>query len=199
MDAANIRSKPNRRRPTSVEPGLFTVHRPELLVNGSDGEFRTLIHRLMAVSRCINAVRDGFGALVGITGVQYEIMMWVSRLQGDDGVTVGEVSSAMRQSGAFTTIETGKLVDRGLLEKSADLHDRRRVRLRVTEAGREVLRSLTSYQRQVNDTLFASLKSKELGELNGTLRDFLPCADHAANLMEFILKQERRPAETQIQ
>ncbi|HLW70482.1 MAG TPA: MarR family transcriptional regulator [Candidatus Binataceae bacterium] len=167
----------------------MTVSRPELLVNGSDAEFRTLIHRLMSFSRCINAIRDGFGSLAGISGVQYEILMWVGRLQGADGITVGEVSTAMRQSGAFTTIETGKLVEKGLLEKSADLKDRRRVRLRITDAGRDLLSSLVVYQRRVNDTLFGSIKADELGELSGTLRELLPCADQAANLMQFILKQ----------
>jgi DNA-binding MarR family transcriptional regulator len=175
----------------------MTVTRPELLVNGSDAEFRTLVHRLMSFSRYINAIRDGFGSLVGISGVQFEIMMWVGRLQGADGITVGEVSTAMRQSGAFTTIETSKLVDKGLLEKSADLTDRRRVRLRITEAGSELVRSLATYQRRINDTLFASIKFDELRELNGTLRELLPCADHATNLLEFLLKQGPADAEHQ--
>ena len=188
--AASERSSRIRRRPAPApEAPLMTVTRPELLVNGSDAEFRTLIHRLMSFSRCINAIRDGFGSLAGISGVQYEILMWVGRLQGADGITVGEVSSAMRQSGAFTTIETSKLVEKGLLEKSTDLKDRRRVRLRITDIGRERLRSLAAHQQRVNDTLFGSIKADELGELSGTLRELLPCADQAANLMEFILKQ----------
>jgi DNA-binding MarR family transcriptional regulator len=199
---APARSRHNHRRPApspapATDATLMTVTRPELLVNGSDAEFRTLVHRLMSFSRYINAIRDGFGSFVGISGVQYEIMMWVERLQGADGITVGEVSTAMRQSGAFTTIETSKLVDKGLLEKSADLTDRRRVRLRITEAGSELVRSLATYQRRINDTLFASIKFDELGELNGTLRELLPCADHATNLLEFLLKQGPADAEHQ--
>jgi DNA-binding MarR family transcriptional regulator len=148
----------------------------------------------MSFSRCISTIRDGFGALGGISGVQYEILMWVSRLQGAEGVTVGDVSTAMRQSGAFTTIETGKLVERGFLEKSPDRKDRRRVRLRLTPEGRTVLTSLTRFQRQINDTLFASIKPTELVTLSGILRDLLPCADQAVNLMEFVLKNEQHLA-----
>src|SRR5271168_975128 len=99
--AASERSSRNHRTPAPAqEAALMTVTRPELLVNGSDAEFRTLIHRLMSFSRCINAIRDGFGSLAGVSGVQYEILMWVGRLQGAEGITVGEVSTAMRQSGA---------------------------------------------------------------------------------------------------
>lgn len=189
-DARSDRNPP--RSAPAGEAQLLTVTRPELLVEGSDAEFRTLVHRLMLLSRYVNGVRDGFAALAGISGVQYEIMMWVSRLQGSDGITVGEVSGAMRQSGAFTTIETGKLVEKGLLEKSVDLKDRRRVRLRITEKWAKALRSLRSHQCQINDTFFASIKPHELGELSGALRDLLPCADRAANLMEFMLKERQQ-------
>jgi DNA-binding MarR family transcriptional regulator len=190
-----VRSHPKsangRVAPANAE--LSTVTRPELLVDGSDAEFRTLIHRSMSFARWISMVRDGFGALIGISGVQYEIMILVSRLQGDEGITVGELSSAIRLSGAFTTIEAGKLVDKGLLEKSADLRDRRRVRLRLTSGGRKLLLSLAPYQRQVNDTAFANLKATELKELSGILGDLLPGMDRAVNLINFILKQESVP------
>jgi len=173
----------------SIDMLLPTVTRPELLVNGSDSDFRTLIHRLMSFARCISSIRDGFGALGGISGVQYEILMRVSRLAGEEGVTVGDLSAVMRQSGAFTTIETGKLVEKGLLEKSPDLRDRRKVRLRLTEEGRKTLSSLTLVQQQINDTLFASIKPNELQTLSGIVRDLLPCADQASNLIEFMIKR----------
>ena len=192
---ARSQTKSAERRGASANLELLTVTRPELLVDGSDAEFRTLIHRSMSFARWISMVRDGFGALIGISGVQYEIMILVSRLQGSDGITVGDLSTAIRLSGAFTTIETGKLVDKGLLEKSADPRDRRRVRLRVTGAGRKLLLSLTPYQRQVNDMAFANLKPAELQGLSGLLGELLPGMDRAVNLINFILKQESGPAD----
>ena len=113
---ARLHPKSSAGRVAPANPELLTVTRPELLVDGSDAEFRTLIHRSMSFSRWISTVRDGFGALIGISGVQYEMMILVSRLQGNEGITVGDLSSAIRLSGAFTTIEAGKLVDKGLLE-----------------------------------------------------------------------------------
>src|SRR5271169_6844536 len=139
---ARSQTKSSERRVASANSELLTVTRSALLVDGSDAEFRTLIHRSMSFSRWVSTIRDGFGALIGISGVQYEIMILVSRLQGTEGITVGDLSTALHLSGAFTTIEAGKLVDRGLLEKSTDLRDRRRVRLRVKSEGRKVLLSL---------------------------------------------------------
>ena len=55
----------------------------------------------------------------------------------------------MLQSGACTTIEIGKLVERGLLEKSADQKDRRRVRVRLTENVRKALAGVAPQQRQL--------------------------------------------------
>lgn len=182
------------RKLAPVEPALMTVSRPELLVNGSDVEFRTLVHQLLSLTRCIEAVRDGFGALAGTSGVQYEIMMWVSRLQGADGVTVGDISLAMRQSSAFTTIETGKLVEKGLLEKTPDLKDRRRVRLTSTEKWRQAMRQLAPFQQRINDTMFACLTSDKFAEVSQILRELLADADRAAHLMEFILRQEQGPS-----
>ncbi len=186
----------SRERPVaSANPELLTVTRAELLVDGSDAEFRTFIHRSMSFSRWISTVRDGFGALIGLSGVQYEIMILVSRLQGTQGITVGDLSNALHLSGAFTTIETGKLVDRGLLEKLPDARDRRRVRLRVTSEGRKLLLSLTPYQRQGNDTAFADLKAPEFQELSGLLGKLLPGLDRAASLINFILKQQGGPVD----
>jgi MarR family transcriptional regulator, organic hydroperoxide resistance regulator len=197
--AVRLHPKSSAGRVAPANPELLTVTRPELLVDGSDAEFRTLIHLSMSFSRWISTVRDGFGALIGISGVQYEIMILVSRLQGNEGITVGDLSSAIRLSGAFTTIETGKLVDKGLLEKSADLRDRRRVRLRLTSGGRKVLLSLAPYQRQINDVAFANLKATELQELSGLLGELLPGMDRAVNLINFILKQEGGPLDVNIQ
>ena len=191
---ANGRAERMERRLTPVEPALLTVSRRELLSDGSDVEFRALVHRLMSFTRFIGMTREGLGALAGVTGVQYEIMMWVSRLQGADGVTVGEIGAAMRQSGAFTTIEAGKLVEKGLLEKSADLKDRRRVRLRYTAKWQNTLRAVCPYQQQINDAVFASLTPRDLQELNRIFRDLLVGADRGTHLIDFILKEQEGAA-----
>src|SRR5437763_10625703 len=104
--------------------GPVTVSRAALLSGGSDAEFRGLIHDLIAYGHKLDACRDAFAAIAGLSGVQYEILMLVSRAEG--ALSVGEVAERLHRSGAFITIEANKLAERGILGKAADPADGRR-------------------------------------------------------------------------
>src|SRR5438552_11221300 len=97
-------ARPRRRKPAPVFNALPppTVSRAALLVGGSDAEFRGLIHDLIAYGHRLDACRDAFAAIAGISGVQYEILMLLSR---SAGFAVGEVAARLHRSGAFITIE----------------------------------------------------------------------------------------------
>src|SRR5207244_10134858 len=82
-----------------------TISRPALLVDGSDGEFRGLIHDLIAYGHRLDACRDAFAAIVGISGVQYEMLMLVRRA---DGLSIGDDAERPHRSGAFLTSEGQK-------------------------------------------------------------------------------------------
>src|ERR687891_54734 len=135
-------------------PPPQTVSRAALLVEGSDAEFRGLIHDLIAYGHRLDACRDAFAAIAGISGVQYEILMLVSRA---DGLPVGEVAARLHRSGAFITIEANKLAERGILDKAADPADGRRVLLKSNTKTRELVERLAPHQRRINDVLFECL------------------------------------------
>src|SRR5829696_79653 len=120
-----------------------TVSRPALLSGGSDAEFRGLIHDLIAYGHKLDACRDAFAAIAGISGAQYEILMLVSRA---DDLSIGEVAARLHRSGAFITIEANKLAAEGILEKVADARDGRRVLLRNTPKSLALLEHLAPYQ-----------------------------------------------------
>src|SRR5688500_1139741 len=106
-----------------------TVSRPALLADGSDLAFRGLIHDLIAYGHRLDACRDAFAAIAGISGAQYEILMLVSRA---DRLSIGEIAARLHRSGAFITIEANRLVAKRLLAKAADPADGRRVLLKTT-------------------------------------------------------------------
>ena len=114
----------------------LTVSRPPLLVRGSDVEFRQLIHDLIAYGHRLDACRDAFAAIIGVSGAQYEILMLASRA---DGLSVGEVAARLHRSGAFITIEANKLVERGIMEKASDPADGRRVLLKMNAKGQALV------------------------------------------------------------
>src|SRR3954470_20024083 len=130
------RSMARARRRTSPPA---TVSRPALLIGGSDAEFRGLIHDLIAYGHRLDACRDAFAAIAGVSGVQYEILMLVSRAHG---LSVGEVAARLHRSGAFITLEANKLAARGVLDKAADPNDGRRVLLRMNSKSIQLLQRL---------------------------------------------------------
>jgi len=165
-----------------------TVSRPALLVDGSDAEFRRLIHDLIAYGHRLDACRDAFAAIAGVSGVQYEILMLLSRTAG---LAVGEVAARLHRSGAFITIEANKLVARGILEKASDPADGRRVLLKCNGRARALLERLAPYQRRINDVLFERLDARRFRQLRLLARDLVASGDRAVTMLDFMLHEAR--------
>jgi MarR family transcriptional regulator, organic hydroperoxide resistance regulator len=163
-----------------------TVSRPALMVEGSDGEFRQLIHDLIAYGHRLDACRDAFAAIIGVSGAQYEILMLVSRT---DGLAVGEVAARLHRSGAFITIEANKLVERGILDKAADPADGRRVILRKNRRSLQLLARLAPYQVRVNDVLFDKLDARRFRQLRALAGELVASGDRAVSMLEFLLRE----------
>ena len=141
---------------------------------------------MLAFAARLEGVRNGFAASVGLTGIQYTILISVSHLQRDGEVTVGAVASHLHLSGAFVTIETGKLLHLGLITKVQDLKDRRRVCLRVTSSGRQLLSDLAPVQVPVNDVLFAFLTADQFRALGAMIERIVACGDRALSLLDYL-------------
>lgn len=181
-------SAPIETDPVGADGRALTASRPALLENGDDARFRALVHNLLAFSVRLETVRSRFGAHLGLTGVQYTILISVRQLQGESGVGVKSVAEHLGLSGAFITIETGKLIKRGVLEKRANPEDRRRVLLRVTAEGDSRLRALAPVQRDINDAIFESLDAEafhRLGDIAAALR---VDSDKALALADYLLR-----------
>ena len=166
----------------------LTVSRSALLAQGSDAEFRGLIHDLIAYGHRLDACRDAFAAIAGISGVQYEILMRVSRA---DGLPVGEVAARLHRSGAFITIEANKLVAAGILEKASDPADGRRVLLRCSSKSLQLLEKLAPYQRRINDVLFEFLDAKRFRGLRALAAELVASGDRAVALTEVLLHEAK--------
>lgn len=174
----------------------LTVSRSELLVAGSDQEFRGLVHGLLAFSAKLQVVRERFGATIGLTGIQYTILISVRHLEDQRDVTVKAVAGHLHLSGAFITVETGKLVQLGLISKVQAFRDRRRVSLRITKRGRELLSGLARVQAPVNDALFEFLSAAQFRALAAMMDRMVECGNRALALLDYLAANEKIPAET---
>jgi DNA-binding MarR family transcriptional regulator len=164
----------------------LTVSRKALLEGGSDEQFRGLIHDLIAYGHRLDACRDAFAAIIGVSGAQYEILMLVSRTEG---LSVGEVAARLHRSGAFITMEANKLVERGMLDKAADPSDGRKVILRKSRRTLELLERLAPYQVRINDVLFERLDARRFRQLRALAADLVASGDRAVAMLDFLLRE----------
>ncbi|HZP78051.1 MAG TPA: MarR family winged helix-turn-helix transcriptional regulator [Pseudolabrys sp.] len=163
----------------------LTVSRPELLKEGSDRDFRSLVHNMFAFMARHEAIRDGLARYIGMAGIDYTILISIGHLGRDGDVNVKTVADHLRMSGAFVTTVTSKLQSQGLVEKTPDTVDRRRISLAITEKGKELLRELAPFQREVNDVEFAPLSREQFRALSATLEELIAASDRAVALQQY--------------
>lgn len=166
----------------------MTVTKSDLLIDGSDYEFRRLVHNLLAFSARLEEVRSRFGSYIGLTGIQYTILVSVNHhnRQFTERANVKAVAQHLSISGAFVTSEATKLVKLDLLAKTTNSEDRRKVELDVTGRGRELLKKLAPMQREVNDSLFESLDSRAFQDLSKMAGRLKSDADKALLLADYL-------------
>jgi DNA-binding MarR family transcriptional regulator len=159
-----------------------TVSRRALLAGGSDGRFRQMVYDLFTVSVRMEAVRDALARELGVSGPQYSILMAIARLAGAEGVPVGQVADQLHVSGAFVTVEAGKLVRAGLVAKAPNPKDGRSVLLRLSERGAVLLERLAPKVCAVNDRFFGALDRADFENLARTASALVQGADAAVEI-----------------
>jgi DNA-binding MarR family transcriptional regulator len=85
-------------------------------------------------------------------------------------LTVSELAEIMNVTSQFVTIETGKLIGKGIVEKRPNASDRRSSFLNLTPKGRNLVRELAPLQRRANNLHFRSLTENQARALTEMLR-----------------------------
>jgi DNA-binding MarR family transcriptional regulator len=165
-----------------------TVSRPELLADGSDHEFRTFLHSFMVFSRRLDAVRSYLAQAIGVSPPQYELLSHLRECTSAGGLTVNEAAARLHCSGAFVTTVAGKLERAGLVIRTRDPNDARRVRLTISSDCDKRMRNIAPVQRQLNDALFASLSAKQFHTLREVFPSLADDGDRTLALAEFQAK-----------
>ena len=148
-------------RPAGRETLPLSVTKPEILVDGSDREFRRLIHRMLIGSVRLDAVRESIASRIGVSGAQYTMLMSVLHLQGSAGISITGLADYLEVTGPHVTGVIGKLAARGFVRKAANPKDRRGVLVRLTPAGRKRLLAAFDFIASVNDRLFEGVGREE--------------------------------------
>jgi DNA-binding MarR family transcriptional regulator len=181
------------RRPSKVRhvtdargPPALTISRPELLVDGSDRDFRKLVHGLFSFLASHEAIRAGHARYIGLAGIEYTVLISIAHLSQDGDVGVSAVAAHLRLTGAFITTVVQRLQALGLVDKQIDPKDRRRVTLTVTPEGRQRLDALAPVQRQVNDVEFGCLSRAEFRALLDIVERLIASGEQAVALQRYL-------------
>jgi DNA-binding MarR family transcriptional regulator len=164
----------------------LTISRPEMLVNGSDQEFRRLVHSLFGFFSRHQTIREGHAAVIGLAGIEYTTLISIRHLAAQGDVHVRAVADHLYLSGAFVTAVTNKLMAKGLIEKASHPVDRRRLSLTVTARGAELLERLAPTQTTVNDVQFDCLTTREFHQLLDMARRLVDSSDRAIALQRYL-------------
>jgi DNA-binding MarR family transcriptional regulator len=185
--SSNLHATASRKggKRNSIPP--LTISRPEMLVNGSDRQFRGLVHGLFGFLARHEDIRRGHAARIGLVGIEYTTLICIRHLDAEEGdVNVNRVAEHLYLSGAFVTTITNKLLKRGLIHKSVDPADRRRVKLTVSEKGDALLAELAPVQRQVNDVEFGCLSQAEFMLLLDLVERLIASSENAMRLQAYL-------------
>ena len=141
----------------------------------------------------MDAVRERFSELIGVSPPQYAILMTVAQLETTNGATVSAVAEHAHVSGAFVTAEAGKLARMGLIAKRPNPADGRSVLLSLTAKGRGGLEAALPHIRAVNDTFFGKLSEDDFSRLSASAARIVD-ASAAAVLLAHALSARMRKA-----
>jgi|SRR5258706_1851839 DNA-binding MarR family transcriptional regulator len=185
---ARSAKRPSNTKLPAKSPGRapLTISRPEMLVNGSDKDFRRLVHSLLGFLARHQTIRDGHAAVIGLAGIEYTVLISIRHLSATGDVHVRAIADHLYLSGAFVTTITNRLMIKGLIKKSSHPVDRRRLSLTVTRSGADLLERLAPTQMRVNDVQFDCLNANEFHQLLDMVQRLVGSSDRAVALQRYI-------------
>lgn len=169
----------------------MTLERNEFAVDDRDDAFREMVHNFLAFAVRLEQIRSRFGALIGLSGVQFTLLISIRQLQGARGVGVKALADHLALSPQFVTGETTKLVRQGLVTKAPNPDDQRRVHLEIAPAGAALLARLAPIQQEVNELLFEPVTGENYDSIRQMAAALRKSAEGAVLLSDYLIGAER--------
>lgn len=142
---------------------LVATDRESALARDDKLELRVWL-RLLTCANMIEArVRAGLRRAFAITLPRFDLLAQLDR--APDGLTMGELSDRLMVSNGNITGLVERLVSEGLIVRAPAPGDRRRSRVKLTQAGKRAFDAMTPEHERWIDELFAGLDRAEMAEL----------------------------------
>src|SRR2546423_4161241 len=148
-----------RRGKSFVPPTTITL--PPMLKSGGDVVFRETLYLMALTFGRLHTCREAFGRALDLTASQFIVLIGTGYRQGTEGVSIRALADHTQLAATHVTTEVGRLIEKGLLTKSANTRDRRGVLIRLTPKGEAAVREVNPLLRRVNDCLFQNISRED--------------------------------------
>ena len=112
---------------------------------------QSLYLMVLAFSRFARPAARRSDARWNFTGSQFAVLIGTAYRQGRDGVSIRDLADHIALAATHVTTEVGRLIDKGLLVKTANRQDRRGVLVHLSLQGQDAVRAVAPFVRRVND------------------------------------------------
>jgi DNA-binding MarR family transcriptional regulator len=157
--------------------------------SGGDADFRRLIYSIFTMTVNFDRIRERMATALGLSGIQYHILMVVAELTPDEQVTVSLIADRLHTSGAYVTMESKKLMRRGFLDKRPNPDDGRSVILFLTGEGQAAIDAFSPHLQKINDELFDGMGQETFARLREIVDHMTHTSSRAAALAETLARE----------
>jgi DNA-binding MarR family transcriptional regulator len=175
-------------RPNARFAPPLTISHDVLMADGSDVLFRQSLYLMVLAFSRLATCREAFGRALGLTGSQFAVLVGTAYRQGRDGVSIRALADHVALAATHVTTEVGRLIDKGLLVKTANRQDRRGVLVHLSRQGEDAVRAVAPFVRRVNDNLFAGVSRRDFAVVSAFLSRF---AANSEDALDEIRRTER--------
>ncbi len=125
--------------------------------------FTALLFDLISLNNLMRRNQEHFAHYIGVSVPRFLILRV---LEDNPGATVGQLATRLEVTSQFVTLESGKLIEQGLVVKRPSETDRRSVVLDLSPAGQQLLKDLQPLREQTNAHMFRSLDNDDVAKLH---------------------------------
>jgi DNA-binding MarR family transcriptional regulator len=173
MDASCVSGRPSKR---------FASNRSAKEIPVEDAKMRTFIADMYAAMSLMRLLRQEIASALSLSSAEYSVLLAVRYLERGSDMTLRAIADHLHVAAAYVTAEVARLVDKGLLSKKPDPHDRRALAVELTAAARELLSRLGPMLREINDPLLAGISLRDLDTVHRFFRGVISRGDDAISV-----------------
>ncbi|MFV0135971.1 MarR family winged helix-turn-helix transcriptional regulator [Streptomyces sp. HMX87] len=160
------------RDPVDAIVGQWAAVRPDL-----DTTAMEVFGRIYRITRAMGDRIDRTYARFGISRGEFDVLATLRRSGEPYALSPRQLSATLMLTTGGMTGRLDKLERAGLLRRSPDPHDRRGLRVTLTEKGLELVDEAVGAGLAVQTEALSALDAEQAGQLAGLLRDLLSASE----------------------